>query len=94
LHDALMIEERGTAATVIITEPFQTIVASHALKLGAPGYHSLVVPHPVYGRNPQELRLLAGSLVDRALVQLVGERPGGLSLGRNRRFLRRGAGRE
>jgi hypothetical protein len=69
-----MMEERGTAATVVITEPFQTIVASHASKLGAPGYHSLIVPHPVYGRSPQELRLLARSLVGPALDQLIGDR--------------------
>lgn len=67
-----MIEERGTAATVLITEPFQTIIASNAVKLGAPGYHSLVVPHPVYGRTPQELRQIARSLVDKAIVQLIG----------------------
>jgi hypothetical protein len=71
LHDAIMIERRGAPATVIITEPFQAIVASHAVKLGAPGYHSLVVPHPIYGKTIDELRELAGPLVDQALAQLT-----------------------
>jgi hypothetical protein len=66
-----MIERRGVPATVVITEPFQAIVASHALKLGAPGYHSLVVPHPIYGKTIQELRGVAAPLVDQALAQLA-----------------------
>ena len=66
-----MIEERGTPATVLITEPFQTIVASHALKLGAPGYHSIALPHPVYGRTGVELRALASLVADKAFTQLT-----------------------
>jgi hypothetical protein len=66
-----MIESRGAPATVVITEPFQAIVASHALKLGAPGYHSLVVPHPIYGKTIEELRKLAAPLVDQAIAQLT-----------------------
>jgi hypothetical protein len=71
LHDAIMIERLGTPATVVITEPFQAIVASHAVKLGSPGYHCLVVPHPVYGKTSDELRELAAPLVDQALAQLM-----------------------
>jgi hypothetical protein len=64
-----MIEERGTPATVPITEPFQTVVASNAAKLGAPGYHSLVVPHPIWGKDEEGLRELARAVVDKALAQ-------------------------
>jgi hypothetical protein len=65
-----MIEQRSTPATVLITEPFQTVVASNAAKLGAPGYHSLVVPHPIWGKDEAALRGLAGAIVDKALAQL------------------------
>jgi hypothetical protein len=69
-----MLEQRGTPATVLITEPFQTVVATNAAKLGAPGYHTLVVPHPVWGKDASEL---ARSVADRALAQLTnGTRPG------------------
>jgi hypothetical protein len=71
LHDALMIEERGTPATVLITEPFQMIIASHAAKLGAPGYHSAAVPHPVYGKTDRELRELAVSIMTKVLAQVA-----------------------
>ncbi len=66
-----MIEQRGTPATVLITEPFQTVVASQAAKLGAPGFHSLTVPHPIWGKDEDELRRLARSVVEQALAQLT-----------------------
>jgi len=67
----VLIEEQGTPATVLITEPFQGIVASSAAKLGAPGYHSLVVPHPIWGRDEAALRSLAVQVADTALAQLT-----------------------
>ena len=66
-----MMEERGTPATVVITEPFQTLIATHAAKLGAPGFHSVTVPHPVYGKTGAELQELASIMVDRAIAQLT-----------------------
>jgi hypothetical protein len=66
-----MIEQRGTPATVLITEPFQTVVASNAAKLGAPGYHTLTVPHPIWGKDEEGLHELARSIVDKALSQLT-----------------------
>jgi hypothetical protein len=67
-----MLEQLGTPATVLITEPFQSVVASSAAKLGAPGYHSLVVPHPVWGKDEAALRDLARLVVGAAIVQLTG----------------------
>lgn len=56
---------------MLITEPFQGIVATAAARLGAPGYHSLVVPHPIWARDEEGLRVLARQLVDTALAQLT-----------------------
>ena len=67
----MLIEERGTPATVLITEPFQGIVATSAAKLGAPGYHALVVPHPIWGRDEETLQALARQIADTALAQLT-----------------------
>jgi hypothetical protein len=71
LHDAVMMEQRGVPATVLITEPFQTVVASNAAKLGAPGYHNLTVPHPIWGKDEEELRELARSVLGKAIAQLT-----------------------
>ena len=67
----MKIEKEGTPATVVITEPFQGNIASHAAKLGVPGYHSLVVPHPIWSRDEEGLRMLARQLVDAAVGQLA-----------------------
>ena len=56
---------------MLITEPFATVVASNAVKLGAPGYHSLTVPHPVWGKDEDELRALVLGIVDAAVDQLT-----------------------
>jgi hypothetical protein len=66
-----MLEQRGIPATVLITEPFQTVVASNAAKLGAPGYHNLTVPHPIWGKDEAALRELARTIVEKALAQLT-----------------------
>jgi hypothetical protein len=66
-----MMEQRGVPATVLITEPFQTVVASNAAKLGAPGYHNLTVPHPIWGKDEEELRELARSVLGKAIAQLT-----------------------
>ena len=60
----MLLEEAGVPATVLITEPFQGIVASHAVRLGAPGYHALVVPHPIWSKDDEGLDALARQIVD------------------------------
>lgn len=67
----MLIEKEGTPATVLITEPFQVTVASAASTLGVPGYHSLVVPHPIWAKDEEGLRTLARQLVDTAVAQLT-----------------------
>lgn len=66
-----MMEQRGIPATVLITEPFQTVVASNAAKLGAPGYHTLTFPHPLWGKDDEQLRGLARGVLDKAIAQLL-----------------------
>ena len=46
-------------------------VASHAVRLGAPGYHALVVPHPIWAEDEGGLEALATRVVDAALAQLT-----------------------
>jgi len=76
-----MMEERGTPATVVITEPFQTLIATHAAKLGAPGFHSVTVPHPVFGKTDAELQELASTMLDRAIAQLTADVTTGVARG-------------
>lgn len=71
MHDAVQLEELGIAATVVITDPFQSLVASQARNLGVPGYHNVMVPHPISTKNDEHLRGLARSVVDSVRRQLT-----------------------
>lgn len=59
-------------ATVVITEPFEALAAGFAARLGAPGYHAVVVPHPVSSRDDDQLRAFAARGAGPAQRQLLG----------------------
>jgi hypothetical protein len=73
LHDALLFEGCGVPATVLVTDVFVSHVARFAVNLGAPGYHSLVVPHPVATKTDDQLRHLALSVAPAARAQLTSQ---------------------
>lgn len=50
-----------------MTEPFVGLAAGFAATLGAPGYPSVVVPHPISTRDDAGL----DRIVDRALDELI-----------------------
>lgn len=62
LQDALIMERNGRPATVVISEPFQSLIASFSSKLGALGYPVTVVPHPVSSRSSDELARVAAQV--------------------------------
>jgi hypothetical protein len=71
LHDAVQIEAQGTPATLMITEPFQGLAASFSRTLGIPGYHNVMVPHPIASKDDDYLRLLAEKVADTVYQQLA-----------------------
>jgi hypothetical protein len=56
---------------VVITEPFQTLVTSQARRLGVPGYHHVVVPHPISSKEDEKLDEFAASVSDVVSRQLL-----------------------
>ena len=72
LQDALALERAGLPATVLITEPFQGLVADLAARLGdLPGYRAVVLPHPVSSKDDVVLAELAQRAAPDALECLV-----------------------
>ena len=71
--DAVMLEKLGVPATTIITEPFQGLVASYSMRLGAPGYACVILPHPVSSRSDSELEVLAEKAAPQVLRRLVSD---------------------
>ena len=71
MHDAVQIEQQGTPATLLITEPFQGLAASFAGTLGMSGYHNVTVPHPIASKDEARLRDLAAKIADTVAAQLI-----------------------
>jgi hypothetical protein len=71
LHDAIQIEQLGTPATVVITEPFQGLAAAFSGTLGMTGYHNVMVPHPIASKDESQLRAVALHAADNVADQLM-----------------------
>ncbi len=56
----------------MITEPFQGLAASFSATLGMPGYHNVMVPHPISSKDEEHLSKLADRVADSVAAQLVG----------------------
>lgn len=73
MHDALQFERLGVPATLVMTEPFQGLAANFAANLGAPGYPSITVPHPIATRDDETLSALADRVADDLVNRLQGD---------------------
>ncbi len=76
LGDALKMEGAGIPSTVLISDVFVGHIASFAVTMGLPGYHTAVVPHPVSSKDDAQLEIFAASVVDQVEQQLTGARTG------------------
>lgn len=72
LGDALKMEGAGVPSTVLISDVFVGHIASFAVTMGMPGYHTAVVPHPVSSKDDDQLAVYAASVVDVIAQQLTG----------------------
>lgn len=72
LGDAIKMEMAGVPSTVLISDVFIGNIASFAIAMGMPGYHSAVVPHPVSSKSDAQLAIYAGAVVDQVTQQLTG----------------------
>ena len=69
--DAITFEKLGIPATVIITDPFVGLVERFAKKAGMPGYHTVVLPHPMATRPDAEVRALVAGIADEVVAHLT-----------------------
>lgn len=72
LGDALRMEGVGVPSTVLISDVFTAHIASFAVTMGMPGYHTAVVPHPVSSKDDDALARMADAVADQVVEQLVG----------------------
>lgn len=72
LGDAIKMEIAGVPSTVLISDVFIGHIASFAVTMGMPGYHSAVVPHPVSSKVDAQLAIYAAAVIDQVALQLTG----------------------
>ena len=56
LIDALMMEQRGIPASVVITDPFIDVCSRIAARMGCASYRPVMIPHPAASRSAEWLR--------------------------------------
>ena len=75
MRDAIAIEQLGTPAVAVMTEPFVPTALALAAMLGLPDYPLAVIPHPISSDTPEALRRKAATAVAQAVAILAGHRP-------------------
>jgi hypothetical protein len=75
LHDAVQCEQEGVPATVVITSAFPPIAETTARTLGVPGYHYIVVEHPIWTRTDEWMAATAAAVCDDVVRQLTVQAP-------------------
>ena len=71
MHDAILIEQTGIAATAIITDQFVLTVQAMAQASGRPDLPFAVIPHPISHNDDAELRAKAASAVQQCVAMLT-----------------------
>jgi hypothetical protein len=71
MHDAMMVEKTGIAATAIITDRFVLTAQSMAQVSGRPDLPFAVIPHPISHNDDAELHAKAASAVRQCMAILT-----------------------
>jgi hypothetical protein len=74
MHDGLVLERRGIATAVLLTEPFTPAGRAIAALDGVPDYEFAILPHPTAGLTGAELgavALTATDAVERLLLRTI-----------------------
>ena len=70
LRDVVEFEGAGRPAVLIASDAFVQAAEEQSHKLGQPALHRAFVAHPIQDRTDDEMRSLAGEIVDEALAAL------------------------
>ncbi|TDB95782.1 hypothetical protein [Actinomadura sp. 7K534] len=71
-NDAIQFERLGVPAIAVITEPFQSLVARFAVRLGLADVGTTVLPHPVASRSEEELAAYADRVAAVVTAEFAG----------------------
>jgi sugar/nucleoside kinase (ribokinase family) len=71
VHDAIVAEKAGIAATAIITDRFRPTAQAMAQVSGMPEFSFAVIPHPISNNDDAVLRAKAAEAVRQCAAILV-----------------------
>ena len=72
MHDGIVLERKGVATAVVVTEPFIAAARAMAALDQRPDYRFAVVPHPTAGLTDAELAAIAGPVAAELEAILLG----------------------
>ena len=67
----MALENRGVPTVVVCTGPFLDSAHIHARVLGRPEFQPVVIPHPLGGLGPEEVRQRAAAAEDQIVAALT-----------------------
>ncbi len=71
MHDAMALENRGVPTVVVCTSPFLDSAHIHARMLGRSGFQPVVIPHPLGGLGPEQVKHRATDLEEEIVAALT-----------------------
>jgi hypothetical protein len=71
VHDGVFFEDRGIPTATVISAEFVRAASAQADALGAAGYRTVVVAHPIQPLTREEVRGLADAAFDEILARLT-----------------------
>jgi hypothetical protein len=72
VHDGVFFEDHGIPTATIISTEFARAASAQAEALGATGYRTVMVPHPIQPLTREEVRALADKAFDEVLARVTG----------------------
>ena len=72
MHDGVFFEDHGIPTATIISTEFARAASAQAEALGATGYRTVMVPHPIQPLTRDEVRALADKAFDEVLARVTG----------------------
>jgi alkanesulfonate monooxygenase SsuD/methylene tetrahydromethanopterin reductase-like flavin-dependent oxidoreductase (luciferase family) len=71
VHDGVFFEDQGIPTATVISTEFVRAATAQADALGAAGYKTVVVAHPIQPLTREEVRALADKAFDEILARLT-----------------------
>jgi alkanesulfonate monooxygenase SsuD/methylene tetrahydromethanopterin reductase-like flavin-dependent oxidoreductase (luciferase family) len=71
VHDGVFVEDHGIPVATVISSEFVRAATAQATALGADGYRTVVVAHPIQPLTRDEVRALADKAFDEILARLT-----------------------